>query len=383
MTNPSSNAIGNSVGIIQKKEFRLPAFTTLGGKTIREVKIGYETYGKLNAQRDNAILVAHFFSGTSQAAGKYAEGDALAGYWDAIIGPGKAIDTDKFFVISSDTLVNLASKDPHTITTGPASIDPDTGKQYGMRFPIVAIRDFVNVQKALVDSLGIEKLYAVAGPSMGSMQALEWAAAFPDMVPRVIAAIPAGIESDAFLVGMLNLVSAPVMLDPKWNKGDYYGKEEPLEGLALGLKIVTVAGRHYGWAGKTFGRKPSSTGVDPQQGFQHPFAFEEALDMVSLDRTRFVDPNSLLYMVKACQLYSLGHQGSAVDGVKKVKAKVMLIPAQSDILMFPAYSRKAEAIFTEAGNPPVYFELQGDGGHFDGLLAISQAGAAIRSFLET
>ena len=153
----------------------------------------------------------------------------LPGYWDAIIGPGKPLDTNKYFIISSDTLVNLNAKDPNTITTGPASINPDTGKPYGMRFPIVTIRDFVNVQKALLEHLGIRSLHAVAGASMGALQAFEWASAYPAWVKRVVAVI-GGAEENAFLIGWLNLWAAPIRLDPDWNNGDYYGRAEPIRG---------------------------------------------------------------------------------------------------------------------------------------------------------
>ena len=153
----------------------------MSGKTIKDVKVGWEAYGKLNEKKDNVILVAHFYSSNSHAAGRYKAEDADPGYWDSIIGPGKPIDTDRFYVISVDSLVNMNSKDGITITTGPSSIDPDTGKPYGMRFPVVTIRDFVRVQKALLDSLGIRKLYAAVGTSMGGLQSFEWAAAHPDI----------------------------------------------------------------------------------------------------------------------------------------------------------------------------------------------------------
>src|SRR5262249_47014478 len=178
-------------GPVEKKTFTLPSYTTVGGQTIKNVRVGYESYGTLNAARDNVVLIAHFFTGNSHAAGKYQASDAAPGYWDAIIGAGKPIDTDRFFVISSDTLVNLNTKDPNTVTTGPASIDPAAGRPSGMTFPIVTIRDFVNVQKALLDSLGIVKLRAVAGASMGALQSFEWAAAYPDVVERIIPVIPA------------------------------------------------------------------------------------------------------------------------------------------------------------------------------------------------
>lgn len=199
--------------IVEKKTFELPSYTTVAGATIKNVKIGWESAGTLNADRSNAILITHFFSGTSHAFGKYAPGDAAPGYWDSIIGPGKAIDTNKYFVLSSDTLVNLNVNAPNVVTTGPASIDPDTGKPYGMRFPVVSIKDFVNVQKALIDSLGIRRLHVVAGASMGGLQAYQWAASYPDMVERIMPVISTP-TADPFLIGWLDIWAQPIRVDP-------------------------------------------------------------------------------------------------------------------------------------------------------------------------
>ena len=135
--------------MVEKRVFEMPHFTTFGGKQIKNVKVGWEAYGTLNDAKSNVILITHYFSGSSHAAGKYDENDPAPGYWDSIIGPGKAIDTDRFYVISVDTLANLNAYDPHVITTGPTSINPDTGKPYGLDFPVVTIRDSVNVQKTL------------------------------------------------------------------------------------------------------------------------------------------------------------------------------------------------------------------------------------------
>src|SRR5580765_2966018 len=179
--------------LTEKKFFTLPQYTTVGGKTIKNVRVGYETYGRLNAAGDNAIFVPHFFSGNSHAAGRYKADEKAAGYWDAIIGPGKAIDTDKYFVVSADSLVNLNVKSPMVGTSGPATTNPDTGKPYGSSFPVVSIADFVRVHKALLDSLGVKKLAAAAGASMGSLQAMQWAAEYPDYVERVIHVIGPGL----------------------------------------------------------------------------------------------------------------------------------------------------------------------------------------------
>src|SRR5262245_48209367 len=151
--------------LVEKKVFTIPSFTTVAGDVLKDVRFGYETYGHLDANKSNAILILPYFAGTGHAAGKFADSDQAPGYWDSIIGSGKPLDTDRFFIIAGDGLINQAIKDGHTITTGPASIDPSTGKPYGMRFPILTIRDLVNAQKALADSFGIQKLYAVIGLS--------------------------------------------------------------------------------------------------------------------------------------------------------------------------------------------------------------------------
>ncbi|WP_165973822.1 E22 family MetX-like putative esterase [Paucimonas lemoignei] len=369
------------VGVVEKKVFTMPSYTTLGGKTIRDVRIGYETYGKLNARGDNAIFIAHYFSGTSHAAGRYAHTDEEPGYWDAIIGPGKAIDTDRYFVVSADTLANVNTGDPNMVTTGPASINPDTGKQYGLDFPVVTIRDFVNVQKALVDALGIRKLHAMAGPSMGSMQAIEWATAYPEMVERVVAVIPAGLEADPYLVGMLNVWTAPILLDAAWNNGDYQGAQGPIKGLAMALKTITLNGRHPGWANAAFGRK-SEEGGDLLQDLSARYAIEAVLDKVTTDRVATLDANSLLYTAKACQLFSLGHEGKLLDAVDRIQARVLMMPAASDLLMLPQYAQKAVDVLRARGKNVEYAVLEGEGGHFDGLLIIEQADAVLRKFLE-
>ncbi|MFV0300181.1 MAG: homoserine O-acetyltransferase, partial [Paracoccus sp. (in: a-proteobacteria)] len=225
--------------LVEKHSFTLTGFTTDGGAIIPEMTLGYETYGTLNEARDNAILIPHFFSGNSHAAGKYAEGDAAPGYWDAIIGAGRPIDTDRYFVVSVDSPVNLGAHDPNVITTGPATVNPATGKPWGMDFPILTIGDFVETQKGLMDQLGIPKWHAVMGASMGGLQSYEWAARHPDLLERVIPVVSSG-WADADLIAWLDIWAAPIRLDPNWNGGDYYAGEAPSAGLADALKIVTL-----------------------------------------------------------------------------------------------------------------------------------------------
>ena len=359
--------------IVKKELFTMPTYTTVNGQTIKNVRVGYQTAGQLNAARDNAILICHFFSGTSHAFGKYTAQDKAPGYWDAIIGPGKAIDTNKYFVVSSDTLVNLNTKLPNVITTGPASVNPDSGKPYGPTFPVVSIRDFVNVQKALLDELGVTRLHAVAGASMGAIQSVEWAAAYPDMVSRFVAVIGPGMETDAYSVGMLDLWAMPIRLDPKWNKGDYYGREEPLDGLAEALKAVTFSAVSPGWGDKRFGRKWAKDGEDPGKSFGNLFAVEGALNAAGGARAKSSDANHFLYLAKANQLFS-------VDP-KRIKAKALFVPVSSDLIFPAVMSKRAADTLRAQGNAVDYFEIPTDGGHIDGVTQIGIAAKAIGDFL--
>jgi homoserine O-acetyltransferase/O-succinyltransferase len=364
--------------LTKKETLEIPSFTTQSGRELKNVKVGYESYGTLNAAKSNAILICHFFSGNSHAAGKYAVADKTPGYWDAIIGPGKAIDTNKYFVVSSDTLVNLGAGDKTVVTTGPASLDPATNKPYGMTFPIVTIRDFVEVQKKLADKLGVTKFALVGGASMGALQTYEWAVAYPDMVSKIMPVIGFA-EADANLIAWLDIWATPIRLDPKWNGGDYYGREPPNAGLAQSLKIVTLHAQHWKWANATFGRKWAKEGEDPALGLDKRYAIEAALDAAGAGRAATSDANHLLYLVKANQLYAAG--GGGPEGLKKIKAPILLI-TQPDDLVFHADGVKQMVEAVKAGGGKIdHVMLNGSRGHLDGVLSIKQAEAKISEFL--
>lgn len=376
---PARPSGAGEVGIVQKKIFELASYTTVGGKTIAPVRVGWESYGTLNAAKDNAILVTHFFSGTSHAAGRYTPEDKVAGYWDSIIGPGKAIDTDRFFVLSSDTLVNLNTGDPNVTTTGPATINPATGKPWGMDFPIVTIRDFVNVQKELVLSLGIRRLHAVIGASMGALQALEWASSYPEMVGRVVPVIGAG-EADPFLVGWLDAWATPIRLDPNWRGGDYYGKTPPSAGLAAALKLVTLHARYGEWADKAFGRAWADPAKDPAAALANRFKIEAALDAAGEARAKVADANHFLYLVKANQLFVAGG-GGLEEGLRRITAPVLLIASKDDLIFLPSRVEATARLIGADGTPVETVWLDGIDGHLDGITAIGQAAAKLEAFL--
>ena len=365
---------------VEKQSFTIPEFTTQGGATVREMTLGWEAYGTLNESKDNVILIAHFFSGSSHAAGKYAAEDKVPGYWDSIIGAGKPVDTDRFYVVSVDTPVNLGAHDPSVITTGPASADPATGQPYGMAFPILTIRDFVETQKALLDQLGIEKLHAVMGASMGSLQAYEWAAAYPEMVERVVPVIGAG-WADGDLIAWLNIWAAPIKLDPNWKSGDYYGGEPPLKGLAESLKTVTLHAQSPEWSNGVFGRAWADEAKDPAASFDNLYKIEAVLDGAGAARARVSDANHFLYLVNANQLFYAGHGETLYEGLLKIDSPVLIIHSDED-QVFPGNAvRETAAIIKSDGTPVEVVELEGTRGHLDGVLSIAQAGPQIAAFL--
>nr|VFK44525.1 MAG: homoserine O-acetyltransferase [Candidatus Kentron sp. SD]VFK49319.1 MAG: homoserine O-acetyltransferase [Candidatus Kentron sp. SD] len=374
------NQVSAFDGIVQKQAFEMPRYTTVGGDTIQKVRVGWESYGALNESRDNAFLITHSYSGTGHAAGRYSEKDERLGYWDSIIGPGKLIDTDEYFVISTDTLINLNPHDPNVITTGPASIDPATGKPYGMDFPLVTIRDFVNVQKALLESLGVTKLRAVMGASMGALQAFEWAHAYPGMVERIIPVIGAA-EVNAFLIGHLDIWTAPIRLDPNWNNGNYYGSEPPRAGLQESMKTITLLARHWEWTDETFGRVWAEKGRDPAKAFENKYAIQVALDEIAKKRAANADANHFLYLAKACQNFVVGHEGSLAKGLAAIESPVLLVYAEDDLLFFPEQIQETKALIEADGTPAEYVELSGKLGHVDGVVSIEQAANSIKRFL--
>ncbi|MEN5083374.1 homoserine O-acetyltransferase [Bosea sp. TWI1241] len=366
--------------LVEKRVFQLPRFTTQSGRTLKDVRIGWESYGRLNADKSNAVLICHFFSGTSHAAGRYAASDAEAGYWDAIIGPGKAIDTDRWFVLSSDTLVNLNTGDPRVTTTGPASLDPETGRAYGPDFPVVTIADFVAVQKALVESLGITRLAMVAGPSMGSLQTYEWAVSHPEMVGKAMAVIGAA-EADAQLIGWLDVWSAPIRLDPNWNGGAYYDGAPPEAGLARALTAMTLQANHGDWVNATFGRRPAVEGTDPASALSARFQVQSVLDNAGELRARLCDANHFLYLAKANQLFVAGGR-SLEDAMQRLRAPLLVISHPRDLVFPEAMVLRTVEAARAAGRVVTHLNIEGKRGHLDGVMSMKQAEGAIRAFLE-
>ncbi len=366
-----------------KQRFELPELQILSGATIKNVAVGFETYGKLDASRENAILVAHFFSGSSHAAGRYAPDDPLPGYWDAIIGPGKAVDTDRYFVISVDTLVNLNVHDPKVITTGPASIDPATGKPYGLKFPAVGIGDFIRVQKAVIDSLGIKRLHAVMGPSMGGLQTFDWAATYPDCVGRIIPTIAAPTFG-GWLTAWLSMWAQPIKLDPAWRGGDYYDAKPPLAGLEASLRLVTLNALHSQWADGPGGGRALAPAGDAGDVAATPFAVEQRLEEIARTRLDASDANHLLYLVRANQTYLPGAGAGAktvAEGLARIKAPTLMLYSPEDQVFLLDWMHATVGALREIGVLVETGEIHGPHGHYNGILRIADARAQIAEFL--
>lgn len=366
---------------VEKKTFSMESYTTHGGETIKDVKVGWESYGTLNEAKDNVVLITHFFSGNSHAAGKYSENDQQAGYWDSIIGPGKAIDTDKYYVISVDSLVNAYPNLPNVITTGPASINPDTGKPYGLDFPVVTIRDFVNVQKALLEDLGISKLHAVVGASMGSLQAIEWAAAYPDWVERMVSVIGAG-SLDAWTIVGLEQWAKAIKLDPNWNGGDYYNGDAPLDGVTMAQAMITHGAMHPEYINQAVPQQETL----PEKGLEsvtNELPAVEWLYSASRARAPLADANHILYLVRANQLFVAGHQKTLEDGLKNISAKTLFLPSSNDLLLMPYMAENTANTLKELGKEVQYEEISGPWGHLNGLFSIQQKAELLSEFLAT
>ena len=365
-------------GIVEKRVFEMASYATRGGATIPNLRVGYQTMGTLNPAGTNAVLVCHFFSGDSHAFGRY-EAGGPAGYWDAIIGPGKAIDTNRYFVVSADCLVNVNVPNARTVTTGPATLNPATGKPWGMDFPVIAMRDFIEVQKALLDSLGVKKLHMVTGPSNGALQTVEWAAAYPNFIERCMPVI-GGAEFDAWMIGWLNIWEAPIKLDPNWRNGDYYGagREAPLRGLAEAWKIVTLHAMDR--AALTAQGRKVVEGQNPARNINDQYAIEKWLDERGMARARTSDANSFIYMVRANQLF-LNEYASYEAALARAPHRWLVIPSPNDHVFLPDAMREMVETLRRGGKAVQQAEVRGPLGHLNGVVGMAPLTEQIRAFI--
>jgi homoserine O-acetyltransferase/O-succinyltransferase len=328
-------------GLVEKKVFTLPSFTTVGG----DVQQG-QCHPHSSVLRRNRPCRR-----------QVRRTDQEPGYWDSIIGSGRPLDTDKYFVTAGEGLINRGTKDGHTVTTGPASINPSTGKVYALRFPILTIRDLATAQKALIDSPDQESRNYMLSWVYRWVAFRASKTVFPDSTDRVIPVV--GLAgTDGYLIENLDAWSAPIKLDPKWNQGDYYGKDEPLDGLITAYSLHQS--QNYGGVSKTAGRKWAQEGKDPAKSWDTKFKAEEDLDNFAKSLATFSDANSFLYQAKAVQLFIAGDGQTLDSGLAKVKAKLLILPAQSDLMVYPKNSQDAAEHLKQLGKSVEHHEIVGE-----------------------
>lgn len=370
---------------IRKHRLAIQGFKFLCGETL-DVEISYETYGTLNAAADNAILICHYWTGTSHAAGKYTDSDPLPGWWDALIGPGKAIDTNLNFVICTDTLSNVQANDPAVHSTGPASIDPKTGKPFGSRFPTLTFRDIVQAQRVLVEQLGIKHLKAVGGPSGGGMQTLEWAVTYPDLMDKAFAVNSFGRSSAFFTMGVYRICRALIEADPCWQDGDYYDGPGPQTGFRHALSYITLLAqtptRINSVARDSDGGWNVLDQVSQLNEHEKLSVYEQDFNLFMEDRARFADPNAFLTIGKAATLHDVGlGRGGFNKALSTVQAKVLMISTEQDIY-FPSIDGRDVVEAINAGHANAeFYPVNSQWGHFACLFDTSTFAQRLHRFL--
>jgi len=350
-------------------ELRLQSGATLG-----PITIAFETYGELNKDHSNAILILHALSGDAHATGRYKEDDPKPGWWDEAIGPGKAFDTDKYFVICSNVIGGCRG------STGPASINPKTEKPYGLSFPVITIADMVEAQRMLLDHLDIKTLLAVAGGSMGGMQALQWTVSYPDRVKSaIVLASTARVSPQS--IAFDEVARQSIYADPNWNNGDYYEGTPPNAGLAVARMVGHITYLSDQSMRKKFGRR-LQTKEKYGYEFATEFAVENYLKYRGSSFTKRFDANSYLYLTKAIDYFdlSLGRE-SLAEAFRHVKAKFLVVSYSSDWLYPPPESEEMVRALLQNGEDATYVEIESNHGHDAFLLEIERLTSLTRDFL--
>lgn len=388
-----------SVGIIKPQFFNFDELILDSGLKLGPVTIAYETYGKLNDKKNNAILILHALSGTPHVAGFNSPEEKSPGWWDLMVGPGKPMDTNKYFIICSNVLGSCYG------STGPSSINPKTNKPYGLTFPVVTIHDMVRAQKKFLDHLGIGKLVTVIGGSMGGMQAIDWCLQFPD-VPESAIVIASCAEQSAQEIAFDAVGRNAITSDPDWSKGDYYGKTTKLKGLAVARMVGHITYLSEEGMDKKFGRKLQSSSntyaysilakeknpelSDFENKFDREFTVESYLAHQGKKFTDRFDANSYLYITKAMDYFDAAVRyggGSLKQAMKRVEAEMLIISFTSDWLYSSAQSKAIVEAMRVNNKDVSYMEIKSQHGHDAFLLdkkGINEnrfLGQAIKNFL--
>ncbi len=342
------------------------------GDMLGPVTLAYETYGNLNADKSNAILILHALSGDAHVAGYHA-GEKNPGWWDNMVGPGKAFDTDKYFIICSNVIGGCKG------STGPSSINPKTNKPYGLDFPLISIPDMVNTQKKLIDYLGVDKLLAVAGGSMGGMQVLEWMYSHPERI-RCAIPISTAMKHSPQQIAFNEASRQSIMGDANWKNGNYYGDKLPAKGLAVARMIGHITYMSDESMANKFGRRVK--GEKQPFKFTADFEVEGYLNYRGKSFVQRFDANSYLYITKAMDYFDVTRDKKPGEVFKGRNFKVLVIAFKSDWL-YPAYqSKEIVRACKLAALESTYCEVDSNYGHDAFLLETEEETLLIKYFLE-
>ena len=349
------------------------------GLVLSPITVAYETLGTLNHDKDNAVLICHAFSGDSHVAGFYPDdpSENNPGWWDFMVGPGKGIDTDRYFVICCNILGSCMG------STGPSSINPKTGKPYGLDFPMVTIGDMINAQKQVLKHLGVKKLHSVIGGSVGGMQVLEWCVRYPEMIKSAIP-IATTMRHSALAIAFNEIARQAIMADPQWNKGDYYSSSGPGLGLAVARMIGHVTYLSDEAMRRKFGRNLQNK-EDFSFNFEADFQVESYLRHQGSKFARRFDANSVLYITKAADYFDLADNVNTRESLQDLcgnRSKFLVISYTSDWL-YPTYQAK-ELVksLKKTGQDVSFCEIEADCGHDAFLIKDIRLTNLIKGFLD-
>lgn len=379
---PSAPAVARhlapgDVGLVAPRDYtHAEPFTFRGGQLLPGFSLRYETYGELNAARDNAIVVCHALSGDHHCAGWHSPADRKPGWWNNLIGPGKAVDTRRFFVVCANVLGGCQG------STGPSSLNPATGRPYGAAFPPVTIPDMVRAQRRLLDHLGVAAVHAVIGGSMGGMLALQFAIEYPRLVRRVLAMATTGRES-AQAIAFNEVGRQAIMQDPAWNRGDYALGEGPRVGLAIARMMAHITYLSDASMDRKFGRRKRRAADTEPSAFDVQFEVEGYLRHQGQSFINRFDANTYLYITRALDQFDLEEAAGSLEAAfAPVEAETLIVGFTSDWLFPPEQNRALALALLRAGKRASYAELATDLGHDSFLLESEELYALVRGFLD-
>ncbi len=360
-------------GIVETKYFEFNSLTLESGEELSPVTIAYETYGKLNEKKDNAILLCHALSGDAHVAGLSKETEKL-GWWEFMIGPGRAFDTNKYFVICSNVLGGCKG------STGPSSIDPAKGKPYGGDFPEITIKDIVNAQVRLIEGLKIKKLFSIAGGSMGGMQVIEWAYSHPE---KVVTAIPIAttFHHSAQQIAFNEVGRIAITTDPNWNNGNYYGGKTPESGLALARMIGHITYMSDDSMKEKFGRRTQKI-VKGGKKLNTGFEVESYLRYQGEAFVKRFDANTYICVTKAIDFYDAGNTKDLTNHFYNTDIKFLVISYSHDWIYPPYQAKEIVRVLKFAQADVTYCDISKSYGHDAFLIPHEEQGVLISHFLD-